>query len=170
MSAYAHFARGCLAERTGAFGMALADFQRACEIADANPHRIDIGAHWVKARFGLARVLHRAGRVHEAQRAIAEGREVFASRARFIWTWFVGGVDADVLYELASALATTGRTDEVLGTLRQAADAGWADVTWLRHDPAFRDLRDTDELQRLSIDAASRVVLPPPVGSGGLGG
>jgi serine/threonine protein kinase/tetratricopeptide (TPR) repeat protein len=169
MSAFAHFARGCLAERTGAFESAARDFARACEIADANEHRITIGAHWVKGRFGLARSFQRLGRRQEADRALAEGRELFTARSRFVWTWFCGATDAEVLYELACTLATMGRIDESLDTLRRAADAGWADLAWLRHDPAFVALRDTEEAQRLCIDAASRVTLPPPVGSGGLG-
>ncbi len=168
MCAYAHVIRGCLAERVGRLNDAGEDFLRACEIADANEHRISIGAHWLKARFGLTRVLHRLGQVAAAETAYAEASELEAARSRFIWTWFVGAADADVLYEQGSALAVLGRTGEALDTLRRAADAGWADVTWLRSDPAFAALRDTAAVQRLCTQAAARVVLPPPVGSGGL--
>lgn len=168
MSAYAHFVRGCLAERTDRLEAALADFGRACEIAEANDHRITIGGHWVKARFGSARVLHRLGYPGEAARALNDGQELYASRSRFVWTWFLGATDAEMLYELASVLATMGRADEAIGALRRAVDAGWADVTWLRHDPAFVALRDRADVRRLSLDASSRVELPPPIGSGGL--
>ena len=52
--------------------------------------------------------------------------------------------------------------------LRGAADAGWADVTWLAHDPAFAGLGDGQELHDIRASAAARVVLPSPVGSGGV--
>ncbi len=169
MTSFAHFARGCVAERSGAADQAVIDFSRASAIADANDHRINIGAHWVKSRFGVARALHRSGQSQGAQQALTDGQEIFASRSRFVWTYFIGGADADVLYEEAATLATLGRSDDALGALRRAADAGWADVIWLRHDPAFNTLRDAPDLLRLCADAASRVTLPPPVGSGGLG-
>ena len=167
--AHAHWALGCVAERTGALDEARAAFGRACEVAEATPHRISIGAHWVKGRFGLARVLHRLGERAAAARWLAEGAELFANRSRFVWSWFHGASDAEMLYEQAAALATMARTAEALVVLRRAADAGWSDETWLRHDPAFHPLRDTPEVQRICRAAAARVSLPPPIGSGGLG-
>ena len=167
MTAYAHCVRGGIAEWSGRWDAALHDFARACEIADANEHRITIGAHWVKARFGMARALHRLGRGAEAERALAEGRELFATRARFVWTWMHGASDAEVLYELASACAALGRADDALDALRRAADAGWADAAFLRHDPAFAVLRDSPAVRQIVGAAAERVALPPPVGSGG---
>jgi hypothetical protein len=73
-----------------------------------------------------------------------------------------------VRYARAAALAVMERPTDVLDGLAHAADAGWADVAWLRHDPAFVELRDDTGVQRLCIDGASRVIVPPPVGSGGL--
>lgn len=169
MTAYAFFARGCLFERTGGLDEALHDFTRACDVAERHEHRISIGAHWVKSRLGLARVLHRLGRTSESERALTQARELFTTRARFVWAWFYGAADAEVLYELAATLATIGQREPALTTLRQAADAGWADVTYMRHDPAFVHLRDTPEMLRLCGDAVARVELPPPIGSGGLG-
>jgi TolB-like protein/tRNA A-37 threonylcarbamoyl transferase component Bud32 len=169
MCAFAHFARGCLAERSGALESAARDFGQACEIADANDHRISIGGHWLKGRFGLARVLHRLGRPRDADETLAQGQALLATRSRFVWTWFYGATDAEILYELASTFAALDRADDALHALRQASDAGWADLTWLRHDPAFVTLRDTEDVQRLGADAMSRVTLLPPVGSGGLG-
>jgi serine/threonine-protein kinase len=169
MSAFAHFARGCLSERTGDLEHAARDFIRACKIADENAHRISIGAHWVKSQLGLARVYRRLGRQAESEAALARARDMFAARPRFVWAWFYGASDAEVFYELAATLATLGRPDEALAALRRAADAGWADVTYLRHDPAFADFRDATEMIRLCADAASRVEVPPPIGSGGLG-
>ena len=169
MAAYAHFIRGCAAERTGELETAAEDFTSTCAIADANDHRITIGAHWVKARFGLARVLHRRGRHDEAARSYAEGFKLFSSRQRFIWTWFHGATDAEMRYEQAAALATMGRDAEALQTLRLAAEACWADVPTMRSDPAFTTVRDTPEMRRVVAEAAARVTLPPPVGTGGLG-
>ena len=169
MSAYAYFARGCLSERTNQLEGARTNFERAAEIADSNPHRISIGGPWVKARFGLARTLKRMGCHTEAEEVLTGGRALFERRSRFVWTWFIGSMDADILYELASSLAVLGRPDEVPAVLLQAADAGWADLNWLRHDPAFESLRDQADIRRICVNAASRVVLPPPIGSGGLG-
>jgi tetratricopeptide (TPR) repeat protein len=169
LTAYAYVMRGCAAERTGAFVEARADFARACEIAEANPHRITIGAHWVKARYGLARVLQRTGEAEGAARMLAEGRALYDSRDRFVWTWFFGATDAEMLYEEASALATMGRDAEALAALEAAGEAGWADVPSLRSDAAFETLRDTPVMRRVTTIAAERVALPAPVGSGGLG-
>lgn len=168
MSAYAYTVRGCLAEWTGRLDDAVRDFTEACRIADAHEHRINIGAHWLKARFGLARVLHQLGRRDQAERMLAEGDELLRTRSRFIWTWFLGGSDADALYAQASAFAAMGRATNALETLRRAADAGWADVGWMRHDPAFTTLRDSPEMFRLCSDASACVILPPPIGGGGL--
>ena len=168
MAAYAYCVRGSVAERTGDLDAAAADFVRACEIADANEHRSTIGAHWVKARFGLARVLQRMGRADAAAHAFAEGQDLFTSRARFVWTLYYGAADAEVLYEKAAALATLGRAGEALDALRIAGLAGWAHETLMRGDPAFGALRDTSEMRGVVADAAARVTLPPPIGSGGL--
>ena len=169
MSAYAYFARACLAERTGDLHAALTGHERAAQIADLNPHRISIGAHWVKARFGMARVFWRLGRRGEAEQALAAGQALLGGHARFVWTWFVGGTDADTLYELSSTMATLGRAPEAADALARAADAGWSDISWLRHDPAFETLRDRSEIRRICAYANARVSLPPPIGSGGLG-
>ena len=168
MAAYAHVVRGSIGERTGQPETALEDFGRACQIADASEHRITIGAQWVRGRLGRARVLHQLGREAEAERALGEAQALFASRTRFVWTWIHGATDAEVLYELASTLVVLGRTDEALDTLRRAADAGWADQTFLRHDPAFAAIRDSAAVRQIAIDASKRVELPPLVGRGGV--
>jgi tetratricopeptide (TPR) repeat protein len=168
VTAHAHTVRGWLAERGERHEAAAEDFARACAIADANEHRITIGAHWVKGRLGLARVLHRVGAADDAAAALAEAEELFEGRGRFVWTWFHGATDAEVLYDLASTYAALGRPDAALGALRRAVDAGWGDFTWLRHDPAFVALRDAPEVLRLGMDVTAGVVLPAPTGSGGL--
>jgi eukaryotic-like serine/threonine-protein kinase len=168
MAAYANVIHGSIVERTGPPEAALESFGRACKIADANDHRITIGAQWVRGRLGCARVLHKLGLEAEAERALGEAQALFASRTRFVWTWIHGATDAEVLYELASTLVSLGRTDEALDTLHRAADAGWADQTFLRHDPAFAAIRDSAEVRQIAIDASKRVELPPPVGRGGV--
>jgi tetratricopeptide (TPR) repeat protein len=168
VTAHAHTVRGWLAERGERHEAAAEDFARACAIADANEHRITIGAHWVKGRLGLARVLHRLGAAADAERALAEGLALFTDRPRFVWTWFHGATDAEVLYDLASTYAALGRDDDALAALRRAVGAGWGDFTWLRHDPAFVALRDSPALLRLGADVTGGVTLPPPTGSGGL--
>jgi serine/threonine-protein kinase len=168
MTAHTRWARGRVAELAGDDQLALDEYRRAREIAEANPHRISIGAHWVKSSARSAGVLHRLGRDGEARRMLGEAQRVFATRERFVWTWFVGASDADVLYELAASHAAMGRDAEAVELLKRAADAGWADQTRLRHDPAFTTLRDSTEVIRICSDAAGRVELPPPVGAGGL--
>ena len=168
MTAYTRWLRGCLAEREGALDLARDEFNHACEIAEANPHRLSIGAHWVKARCGLARMRRREGALEEAALILADALAVFEGRTRFVWRSFIGGSDAEVLYEHAATLADSGRADDALAALRRAADAGWADLPWLHHDPAFAELREQPALGELCAEAAARVALPPPVGSGGL--
>ena len=73
-----------------------------------------------------------------------------------------------MLYEQAAALATMGRATEALDTMRAAGEAYRTDVPTMRSDPAFAQLRDTQEMRRVTADAAARVTLPPPIGSGGL--
>jgi tetratricopeptide (TPR) repeat protein len=168
MSAYALGTRGCLAERLGNDMAALRDFDEASRIADVNEHRIAIGAHFVKGRLGRARVLHRLGQRREADEALGEATALFAGRSRFVWTWIQGATDADVLYDLASTLAALGRDAEALEALGRAVDAGWSDAASLREDPAFAISRDSAEMRQLLVAAAGRVVLPAPVGSGGI--
>ena len=64
--------------------------------------------------------------------------------------------------------ATRGETAECLAALRKAVDFGWADMNCLNHDPAFAELRESAEIRQLGAEAATKVALPPPVGSGGL--
>jgi len=168
MCAYAHWARGVVRERSGSLHEAEADFGRACTIAELHDSRINMGAHWVKARCGLARVQHGMGMLDDAAESLAVTRDVFETRSRFVWTYFVGGSDGESLYEIASALCAMQRKEEALGALQRAADACWADVSWMRHDPAFADLRDSGAVQKICMEAASQVTLAPPTGSGGI--
>ena len=169
VTAYAYWLRGRMYENEGDFGPAAESYARVCAIAEANPHRISIGGHWVKARFGLARARHAVGDVVESARILTDALSVFEHRATFIWTWFIATSDADVLYELAATHAYLGRDVEALSALRRAANAGWADLPWLHRDLAFVNMRDRDDVRLLCARAAARVTLPAPVGSGGLG-
>ena len=80
----------------------------------------------------------------------------------------MGCADGDMYYEAAAAHAVRGETAECLAALRAAADFGWADLNQLNHDPALDLVRERGDVRELGAEAASRVTLPPPVGSGGL--
>ena len=168
MHALTRWTLGCLEERLGHPQRALDEFTRAVEIADANPHRIGIGAVWVKGQLGVARIRHAVGDADGAARAREAAATMMKKRSRFVWTYVMSCTDAELLYEDAATLAAFGRHDESLARLSAAADGGWADAVWLRHDPSFRRLRDDPLVLRLCVEAAGRVVLPPPVGVGGL--
>ncbi len=91
-----------------------------------------------------------------------------ADKSRFVWGWIMGCADADMFYEAAAAHAVRGETAKCLAALRAAVDFGWADLNQLNHDPAFDLFRGSYEIRELGAEAASKVILPPPVGSGGL--
>jgi len=167
-AAYAYFLRGVLEEHRGNDAAAESSFRASCEMAEANDHRLAIGAHWTKSRFGLARTAYRRGDKAASDSALAEALRMQATRPRFVWGWIMGTSDAETSYEAAAAHAVRGETDESLAALRDAVDFGWADMNQLNHDPAFTLLREWGEIRELGARAASRVVLPPPVGSGGL--
>jgi eukaryotic-like serine/threonine-protein kinase len=168
MAAYAHFMRGVLEEHRGNNAAAEASFRASCEIADANDHRLAIGAHWTKSKFGLARTAYRRGDKATSDSTLAEAKRMHADKSRFVWGWIMGCADADMYYEAAAAHAVRGETAECFTALRAAVDFGWADLNQLNHDPAFANLRESAEVRNLGAQAASRVTLPPPVGSGGL--
>jgi len=167
-AAYAYFLRGVLEEHRGNNAAAEASFRASCEIAESNDHRLAIGAHWTKSKFGLARTAYRRGDKFASDTALAEAVRMHAARSRFVWGWIMGTADAETSYEAAAAHAVRGETAECLAALRAAADFGWADMNQLNHDPAFAALREHDDIRELGAEAASRVTLPPPVGSGGL--
>jgi serine/threonine-protein kinase len=167
MAAYAHFMRGVLEEHRGNNAAAEVSFRASCETAESNDHRLAIGAHWTKSKFGLARTAFRRGDKAASDSALAEAKRMHATRSRFVWGWIMGSGDADLFYESAATHAVRGETAECLAALRSAFDFGWADMNQLNHDPAFAELRERDDIRELGAEAASRVTLPPPVGSGG---
>jgi tetratricopeptide (TPR) repeat protein len=167
-AAYAYFLRGVLEEHRGNNAAAEASFRASCEMAESNDHRLGVGAHWTKSKFGLARTAYRRGDMAASDSALAEAKRMHATRSRFVWGWIMGCADAETFYEAAATHAVRGETAECLTALRAAADFGWADMNQLNHDPAFTLLREWGEIRELGSRAASRVVLPPPVGSGGL--
>ncbi len=167
-AAHAYFVRGVLEEHRGENASAEASFRACCEIAESSDHRLAIGAHWTKSKFGLARTAYRRGDRAASDSALAEALRMHTDRSRFVWGWIMGAADAETFYEAAAAHAVRGETAECLASLRKAADFGWADMNQLNHDPAFGLLRERSDVRELGSEAASRVVLPPPVGSGGL--
>jgi serine/threonine-protein kinase len=168
MHAFAQFATGCIAEREDRLDDALVAFQASCAIAESNSHRLSMGAHWVKGRAGMARVLHRMGRPDDSAAAFAEGQRLFETRTGYVWGWFTGASEADMSYELAAAHATAGDDDQAVKMLQRAIDFGWADRQQLNHDPAFAVLRERDDVRRMTAAASELAFLPPPVGRGGM--
>ncbi len=167
MTAYAHFVQGCVAERCGKLDTAHHHFTASVAIAEQYDHRFGIGSHWVKSHFGLARVLFRAGGHEGSRHALHAGKAMMDSHSRFVWGPVVGTTDAETWYELASAHAARAEADDAVAWLQRAAGVGWSDLSQLDHDPAFAALGDR-RIRELCIEAAAAVVLPPPVGSGGL--
>ncbi len=167
-AAYAYFVRGVFEEHRGNNAAAEASFRASCEIAESNDHRLAIGAIWTKSKFGLARTAYRRGDRLTSDAALAAAVSMHAARPRFVWGWIMGCSDAETFYEAAAARAVRGETEDCLAALRTAADCGWADMNQLNHDPAFALLRERSDVRELGSEAASRVVLPAPVGSGGL--
>lgn len=45
-------------------------------------------------------------------------------------------------YNLACSLALVSRNEDALLALRQAVELGYRDVSWLREDPDFKELRE----------------------------
>ncbi|HMI41977.1 MAG TPA: hypothetical protein VK516_00050, partial [Gemmatimonadaceae bacterium] len=133
-----------------------------------NDHRLAIGAHWIKSKFGLARTAYRRGDKAASDTALAEAIAMNADKSRFVWGWIMGCSEAETFYEAAAAHAVRGEIPECIAALRVAADFGWSDLNQLNHDPAFAGLRERNEIRQLGTEAVSRVTLPPPVGSGGL--
>ena len=80
----------------------------------------------------------------------------------------MGAADAETYFEVAAAHAVRDETADCIAALRKAADLGWADMNQLNHDPAFVILRERAEIRQLGLEAGSRVILPAPVGNGGL--
>ena len=168
MTAFAYFVNGVCAERYGDPGAAEAEFRGGLDIAAAKPHRLSIGAHWVKSAAGLARVLWRSGRCDEARSVLREAMDVFEARSRFLWRYFLGASDAEVRYEIASALATLGERASALAMLTRAAEDGWADDHQIARDPAFDAVRQDADVQRLMARSRERVHMAAPVGPGGM--
>ena len=168
MSAAAHWVAGRLHESAGDVVKARESFEAGAALAETRDHRMGIGSQWVKCRCGVARLLAASGEAGEAARVLADAREMFRTRLRFVWGWILNGSDGAIHYEIASTLAALGRREEALAQLDAAVRLGWANRQQLAHDPAFDAWRDEEGLRMLMVDATARVTLGPPVGSGGL--
>ncbi|HET9425260.1 MAG TPA: protein kinase [Gemmatimonadaceae bacterium] len=168
MNAAAHFAAGCLHERAGELVEARRAFEAGIALAEERDHRLGIGAHWVKCRCGIARILARSGDLAGAGRMLAEAQAMHRTRSRFVWGWILIASDCAAHYEIASTLALLGRTEDALAELEDAVRLGWANRQQLAHDPSFHGMGDHERLRRLLMDATTRVTLAPPVGTGGL--
>jgi serine/threonine-protein kinase len=167
MAAWATFSRGRLAESEGDLAAAQRDYEGACRIADANERRLAIGAHWVNAKLGLARLAFRRGEAAASDALVGEALDTNERRHRFVWVNLLGCAPAVIGYEIAATHALRNDTGSAIHALEAAVRLGWADVHQLAHDPCFDRLRDTAALRAVLAHATSLVTLPPPVGAGG---
>ena len=55
-----------------------------------------------------------------------------------------------------------------IDALEHAISRCWSDANQIRFDPAFAALRERPAIQELVLRAQSKVLLPPPIGAGGL--
>jgi serine/threonine protein kinase/tetratricopeptide (TPR) repeat protein len=168
MTAYARVVEGGVEERAGNLDAAEHAFAAAIELADIHSHRVGIGAHWVRARCGIARVRACRGDIVGAGHELEAALTLFQDRNRFVWAQLFGATDADVWYDIAAAHATLGDDDAAMDALEHAISRCWSDANQIRFDPAFAALRERPQLQELVLRAQSKVMLPPPIGAGGL--
>ena len=168
MTAYARVVEGGVEERAGNLDAAERAFDAAVELADIHSHRVGIGAHWVRARCGVARVRSARGDAEGAAHALSAARSLFQDRSRFVWAQLFGATDADVWYDIASAHAALGDEAASTDALEHAISCCWSDASQIRSDPAFAALREQPAIQELVLRAQSKVLLPPPIGAGGL--
>ena len=168
MTAYARVVEGGVEERAGNLDAAERAFTAAIELADIHSHRVGIGAHWVRARCGIARVRAARGDAEGAAHALGAARSLFQDRSRFVWAQLFGATDADVWYDLASAHAALGDDVAAIDALEHAIARCWSDANQIGFDPAFAALRERPAIQELVLRAQSKVLLPPPIGAGGL--
>ena len=168
MTAYARVVEAGVEERAGNLEAAERAFHAAIELADTHSHRVGIGAHWVRARCGMARVRAARGDVVGAGHELEAARSLFQERGRFVWAQLFGATDADVWYDIASAHAALGDDDAAIDALEHAIARCWSDANQIRFDPAFAAMRERPGVQELVLRAQSLVLLPPPIGAGGL--
>ncbi|HYW30570.1 MAG TPA: protein kinase [Gemmatimonas sp.] len=160
VTAWALFGRGRLAERERDPAAAHGFYTQSRNVADTNQHRAAIGASWVKATLGLARLarLDAGASMHFRDEAVA----MIVNRSRFLWNNYPGATLADNWYEVAATEACFGERDAALNALQRAAEHGWADKHQLFADHHFASLRADRDVQRLLERAQSAITLPAP--------
>jgi serine/threonine-protein kinase len=168
MTAWANFWRGCVAEREEDHERAERAYASTCQVAESNDHRLGIGAHWTKAKLGLARLAYRRGEHAASDALLAEAVQMLETRSRFVWLSVFGCSNAEACFEIASARAVRLEDGLALEALETAVRFGWADAHQLSADPNFDRIRDSQSIRTLMTRATSLVTLPPPFGAGGL--
>ena len=161
-TAWALVGRGRLAELEGDDQTARACYERTRNVADAHAHRAAIGASWVKATLGLARLARTHGTREESERLREDAVAMVVTRSRFLWNNYPGSTLADNWYEVAATHACFGEHDEALTALARAAEHGWANNDQLAADQHFRMLRSDPRLDALVQRARAAVTLPAP--------
>ncbi|MEO7361403.1 MAG: hypothetical protein ABI120_13810, partial [Gemmatimonadaceae bacterium] len=167
MTAWALFSRGRLSEQVRDLPGAQRDFDQGVQLAEANDHRLAIGAQWLKCKLGLARLAWVRGDVETSDKLLEETTTMLRTKHRFIWISFAGGSEGELTYEMASTCALRGETTNALQWLDNAIRLGWSDAHQLNSDGSFDALRETPALRQLMAHAASLITLPPPVDAGG---
>lgn len=167
MTAWATTCRGCLAERLGDHRSAESDFLAAVAIAEENEHRLGIGAHWIRAKLGLARLAHRRAAPAESASLLDAAIEMRETKRRFVWINISGSTTADSHYAIAATHMMRGEFALGLSALESAVRHGWADRNQLAYDPNFDVVRDDPAVLQLLAHSDSQVTLPHDLGSGG---
>lgn len=167
MTAFALYSRGRLSEQVRDLPGAQRDYEHGVGLAEANDHRLAIGAQWLKCKLGLARLASVRGDLATSDALLEEATAMMRTKHRFIWIAFGSGSDADLSYEIASTYALRGETSDALRWLENAVRLGWSDAHQLRYDGSCDALRETPALRQLMAHAASLITLPSPVDGDG---
>ena len=167
MTAWACFSRGRLMERAQDYSGAARDYENACQVAEANDHRLGIGSHWVRAKLGLARLAFRRGEHSVSDSLVTEATRMLKAKDRFVWINLIGCSQAESYYEVAATHALRDEAGTALEALELAIRFGWSDPHQVNHDPCFDGKRDSQPVRQLMARAASLVTLPAPFGAGG---
>ena len=167
MGAWALNSRGRAAEVIGDLESAHRDYETALQLAEANEHRLGIGAQWIFATLGRSRLAHHRGDRLQSDALIRDAVLMLERRNRFNWISIPSAMVPEILYDVAATHGCRGEPDLALELLARSAKHGWADPIQLLSDRNFDDLRNTEPLQQLLKTSQTLATLPQPSGAGG---